>query len=37
MSKINSLLDISCNKIIIDISDKELIECSLVNQGVDVN
>lgn len=25
------------NKIIIDISDKELIECSLVNQDVDVN
>lgn len=37
MSKINSLLDISCNKIIIDISDKELIECSLCNQDADIN
>lgn len=37
MSKINSLLNISCNKIIIDISDKELIECSLCNQDVNIN
>lgn len=37
MSKITTLPDILGNKIIIDISDKELIECSLVNQGVDVN
>lgn len=26
-----------CNKIIIDISDKEFIECSLGNQDVDIN
>lgn len=37
MSKITALPDISCNKIIIDISDKELIECSLCNQDVNVN
>lgn len=36
MSKITALPDILGNKIIIDISDKEFIECSLVNQGVDV-
>ena len=31
MSKITALPDILGNKIIIDISDKEFIECSLVN------
>ena len=36
MSKITALPDILGNKIIIDISDKEFIECSLVNQGADV-